>query len=176
VGRRRGLGRRYLDRLNAEHFAGRLRYHGIVWGLTPHGYALGHTYDDGRITLHPSLLDPHGNAWSIWDKLGMRFAEDVLRHEMVHAALRDRGVPGNGAEGDHNTQPWCEEIMRITIQLGLPAILAAPVKPRRVNGRVRRQPLDGHLTRDQMARWPHTIRPDGYYARDADAERIRVRI
>jgi hypothetical protein len=45
--------------LNTDHFDGRLRYHGIVYGLTPHGDHLGHTWSHSRrITLHPSLLDP----------------------------------------------------------------------------------------------------------------------
>ena len=36
--------------------------------------------------------------------------------------------------------------------LGLDPIKAAPVKPRRINGAVLRRPLEGHLTRTQMAR------------------------
>jgi hypothetical protein len=34
-------------------------------------------------------------------------------------------------QGEHNTEPWCEQITRITPQLGMAAIKAAPVKPRR---------------------------------------------
>jgi hypothetical protein len=160
-------------RLNADHFGAKLRYHGIVWGLTPHGHLLGYTSNpDARITLHTALLNPKGNAWGIRNRLGMRYAEDVLLHEMVHAALRDAGVPTSGKQGEHNTQPWCDQIVRITPQLGLAPIKAQPVKPRRIDGRVVRRALDGHLTRDQISRWPHTIRPDGFYT--PDTGRIKV--
>jgi hypothetical protein len=158
--------------LNTDHFNSRLIYHGIVFGLTPHGENLAHTWPDGRITLHPSLLDPHGDAWMIGHKLGALFAEDVLLHEMVHVVLDEAGVP-NTSQGQHNTVEWCEQIMRITPQLGLPPILAAPVKPRRVDGKVRRLPREGYLSRADIAYWPHSLRPDGYF----DSEgRIRVRI
>lgn len=162
-------------RLNADHFASKLRYHGIVFGLTPHGHHLGHTYTDGRITLHTSLLDPRGRAWLIRDRLGERFAADVLLHEMVHAWLFQRGYTyePDDPNGAHNNDQWCAEIVRITPALGLPVIKAVPVKPRRVDGAVVRRPLDDHLDRDAISRWPHTIRPAGYYA---DGVYIGVRI
>jgi hypothetical protein len=151
-------------RLNVAHFAGQLRYHGIVFGLTPHGHRFGPTSNpDGRITLHPALLDPRGNAWRISDKLGERYAEDVLLHEMVHVTLFAAGVGNERKDPHHNTDEWCAEIVRITPTPGLPPIKAAPVEPRRVDGSVARIPLDGHLTRDQIARWPHSIRPAGWY-------------
>jgi hypothetical protein len=164
-------------RLNTDHFDGELRYHGIVFGLTPHGHNLGHTQSSGpwpgRITLHPSLLHPRGRAWTIGSKLGARFAADVLLHEMVHVTLIARGVDRDDVEGCHNIPEWCEEIMRITPQLGLDPVKAAPVKPRRVNGKVMRKPLDDHLTRDEIAHWPHSLRPAGYYTTEG---RIRVPI
>ena len=161
---------------NRAHFDGRLRYHGVVFGLTPHGDHLGHTWSSSRrITLHPSLLDPSGeDPWSLEEKtgaeLGARYAADVLLHEMVHVCLFDRDV----ACPHHNEQPWCDEIMRITPQLDLDPIKAAPVKPRRVDGKVVRRALDRHLSRADIAYWPHSIRPTGFYARDI--ERIRVPI
>jgi hypothetical protein len=162
-------------RLNAEHFDGSLRYHGVVWGLTPHGGRLGHPSNPGgRITLHPALLDPRSDAWHIRDRLGMRCAEDRVLHEMIHVVLLARGIPNTESEPQHNTPEWCEEIMRITLRLGLPAIKAVPVKTRRVGGKVVRRELDGHLSRDAISRWPHTIRPTGYYT--PDAGRIRVQI
>ena len=63
--------------------------------------------------------------------------------------------------------------MRITPQLGLAPVKAAPVKPRRVNGKVMRLPLDGHLSRIELASWPHPLRPVGYYTSEG---RIRVPI
>jgi hypothetical protein len=169
-------------RHNTDHFAGALRFHGVVFGLIPHGDHLGHTYSHSRrITLHPSLLDPHGeDPWSItensrvkvarsgdWDvspdKLGAAYATDVLLHEMVHVKLFDAGIEGP----HHNEQPWCDEIMRITPQLGLDPVKAAPVKPRRIKvdgvSKVVRRPLDGHLSRIAIASWPHSLRPVGYY-------------
>jgi hypothetical protein len=74
----------------------------------------------------------------------------------------------------HDTDEWCAGIVRISPVLGLPPIKAAPVKTRRVNGVVVRRPLDGHLPRADIAGWPHSLRPDGYYG--PDAERIAVRI
>jgi hypothetical protein len=160
-------------RLNADHFNGRLRYHGIVFGLTPHGRNLGHTHHDGRITLHPSLLDPRQRAWMIRDRLGMRFAEDVLVHEMVHVTLFAVGVDNDDRHPHHNTDEWCAEIVRITPRLGLPPIKAAPVKPRRIDGTMMRRELDGHLSRDAIAHWPHSLRPDGFYDTEG---RVRVPI
>jgi hypothetical protein len=156
-------------RLNNDHFDGQAKYHGVVWGLTPHGGRLGHTYSsNGRITLHPALLDPQSDAWDIGDQLGAKFAEHVLLHEMIHAYLGDQGL-----DPDHNGDPWCAEIMRITPQLGLDPIKAEPVKPRRINGKVTRRARDGFLSRDDISRWPHTIAPAGYYSRGG---RIRVPI
>jgi hypothetical protein len=143
---------------NAAYFDGKLRYHGIVFGLTPHGGHLAHTSPTGRITLHPALLDPQSDAWLIGHKLGERHATDTLLHEMIHAALIQRGD-----DSGHNGWPWCNEIMRITTELGLKPIKAAPVKPRRIDGKVVRLPLDGHLSRDEISRWPHTLRRAGYY-------------
>jgi hypothetical protein len=152
--------------LNADHFGGQLRYHGIVFGLTPHGHRLAHTYPSGRITLHPALLDPRGDAWEQEYKLGARHAEDVLLHEMVHAWLFDTTPDHASDEGGHNIDEWCTEIVRITPGLGLPPVKAAPVKPRRTDGAVRRMLLDGHLSRADIAHWPHSLRPAGYYDRE----------
>jgi hypothetical protein len=69
------------------------------------------------------------------------------------------------------------QVMRITPQLGLDPIKAAPVKPRRIRigdqSKVVRKPLDGHLPRAVIARWPHTLRPAGYYTAEG---RIHVPI
>jgi len=151
--------------LNTTYFGGKAKYHGVTWGLTPHGKRLGHTWVDdggagvlGRITLHPALLDPRGNAWEMGPVLGARLAEHVLLHEMLHAYLGDRGL-----DASHNSQPWCDEIMRITPLLGLAAVQAEPVKPRRVDGKVVRLARDGFLSRDDLAHWPHTLMAPDYY-------------
>jgi hypothetical protein len=128
--------------LNAQCFAKKLRYRGIVWGLTPHGGRLGHTSSQGRITLHPALLHPAeaiDEDAKVWGRsvreMGTAFAADVLVHEMVHAWLvqtkRGDQRPTGSRYEPHNSWPWCEEIMRITPLLGLEPILAEPVKARR---------------------------------------------
>jgi hypothetical protein len=118
--------------------------------------------------LDPQSADP----WCLQEMtrgvevLGAAHAADVLLHEMVHVALFAAGVEHREDDSHHNTPEWCEQITRITPQLHLEPIKAAPVKPRRVNGKVVRRPLDGHLARAVIARWPHTLRPAGYYTRD----------
>ncbi|HEX9175093.1 hypothetical protein [Mycobacterium sp.] len=94
-------------------------------------------------------------------------------HEMVHVALFARDIGNFDGQRHHNTDVWCEEIIRITPQLGLPPIKAAPVKPRRIDGKVARRALEGHISRDDMAHWPHSLRPAGFYNREG---RIHVPI
>lgn len=150
-----------FDELNGRYFADEIPHAGIAWGLTPHGGRLGHTRCTGRITLHPALLDPHSDAWRIEPYLGEAYARDVLLHEMIHAYLFARSE-----EPDHNGQPWCREVMRLAPSLGLGEVRAAPVVPRRVDGRVVRRALDGHLDRHQLAHFPHSIRPNDFYRAD----------
>ena len=67
---------------------------------------------------------------------------------------------------DHNGEPWCREIMRITPLLGLPEIHAAPDRVMRVGkGKasvVPRVARPGCLARLDVAGWPHTLRPPDY--------------
>ena len=150
--------------LNHKHFDGKLHYHGVVWGLTPHGRSCGYTSPTGRITLHPALLDPSGaDPWTLGDRLGGRYAEHALLHEMIHVLLIQRGVAHDESGGHHNTVEWCEEIMRLTGELGWPPVRAMPVRPRRINGVVTRQAHRGYLDRADIAAWPHSIAPEGCY-------------
>lgn len=41
-------------------------------------------------------------------------------------------------------------------------INAAPVKPRRIDGRVVRKPLDGFISQDALAHWPYSLRPSDW--------------
>jgi len=157
--------------LNARYFTDAVPHAGIVWGLTPHGGRLGHCYrGDGRITLHPALLDPKSPAWGQRRELfGERFARDVLLHEMIHAFLNARGEVS-----EHNADPWCREVERLAAALGLESIRAEPVKARRINGRVVKCARDGYLTRKQLGSFPHSVRPAGYYEGSNGKMRIRL--
>jgi len=159
-----------FSELNAQYFANAIPHAGIAWGLTPHGHLLGYTHRiDGRITLHSALLDPHSNAWGMWSRLGERCARDVLLHEMIHAFLLSRDECP-----DHNARPWCREVERLALALGLGVVHAAPVKARRINGRVVKRPLDGHLTQKALGAFPHSLRPVGYY--ESANNRMRIRL
>jgi hypothetical protein len=79
-------------KLNELYFEDQVSHAGIVWGLTPHGHTFGHTHTNGRIALHPALLDPHSDAWKIERFVGEPYARDVLLHEMIHALLFSRGI------------------------------------------------------------------------------------
>jgi hypothetical protein len=112
------------------------------------------------------IFSRYGWVWKQERRLGARHAADVLLHEMIHVALFAHDIPNTKEAPHHNAEEWCAEIVRITPQLGLPAVTAAPVKPRRVDGKVVRQALEGHLSRDDVAHWPHSIRPAGFYDRE----------
>ena len=150
-----------FDELNTHYFDGEIPQRGVVWGLTPHGGALAHCHSSGRITLHPALLDPRSDAWKIKRYLGEAYARDVLLHEMIHALLFARGI-----DHKHNSQPWCDQVMRLAPMLGLGDVKAAPVQPRRINGKVVRRELDGHLSQLQLARFPHESRDQTWYERN----------
>jgi hypothetical protein len=152
---------------NAALFSGELWYAGIVWGLTPHGTSLGHTEPSGRITLHPSLVDP--STARPWGRPARRFTDrlacDVLAHEMVHALLFARGVARDESGGHHNCPEWAAEIMRLSPLLLGVEIRAEPVRPRRIDGKVTRSARRGFLPRSKIAAWPHSVRPAAYYER-----------
>jgi hypothetical protein len=151
-----------FDRFNLEHFDGRLPALPIVIGITAFGKCLGLTrYDElPRITLASNIFAPApsgGANGSRRPRCGHREVEDVLLHEMIHAKL-----VLNGVDPSHNGQPWCDEITRLSPAVLGRDIQAAPVKVRRVEGEVRRLALPEHLTRDELARWPGSLRPKGW--------------
>lgn len=156
-----------FDRLNRDLFDGELVNAGIVVGLTPHGGRLGSTaLGTGRITLHPALLDPATAApWGIpCRQLGERFMADTLLHEMVHAVLIQHGEPH-----DHNDHGWCGEVTRISPLIGLGRVIASPWKRARRSaadggGLTYRPEIDGSISRTDLATWPQSLRPHGYYA------------
>lgn len=160
--------------LNRDYFDGHVPARGIAWGLTPHGHRLGHTQPSGRITLHPALLDPKSDAWGTAEFLGAGYATDVLLHEMMHALLFARGIDNTTDGGGHNIPAWCEQVERLAPRLGLGTVRAAPVKPRRVDGKVVRLARDGHLSRDALARFPHSLREPAWHR--ANRQRMPVRL
>jgi hypothetical protein len=121
----------------------------IVIGLTPYGRTVGlcrHTgpWSGGlpRITLAPKTF-----------AVGRLEVTDVLLHEMIHAKLTLAGLPS-----DHNSRPWCAEVERLSPAVLGTSVEVAPVVPRRVDGKVVRRPLAGHLDRKQLAGWPQSLR------------------
>jgi hypothetical protein len=144
------------SQLNDQCFSGNLRYCGVVWATRKRVAGHGPL---GRITLHPALLDPKpwanrfGKIWTYSvEKLGSAYAADTLVHEMAHAWLLQLGEADHE---DHNSQAWCDEIVRLTPLLGL-----AAVKAERVVG----QPRDGFLSKSPLRSWPHEgLRSPGYY-------------
>ncbi|MEO6594589.1 MAG: hypothetical protein ABIP94_07535 [Planctomycetota bacterium] len=165
----------WLDRINDRVFDGRLRSNrALLIGLTTHGRFLGfYATDTGHVTLHPSTLHPIGA--SVWGKprkrYGLRFAVDVLLHELVHAWQHEvLGVDPRlelGGDSIHNTPSWCETIQMATERLSLPPIRAEPVRVRRLpkgdGGNVVRRSRLGFLSRADIAAWPHSIRLPSYY-------------
>jgi hypothetical protein len=168
--------------LNRQCFDGKLRYQGVVFGLTPHANHLGHTYlsgvgiPAGRITLHSSLLDPRSaTVWGMSaSEMGDRFASDVLLHEMIHAWILQTGrhdPEERRKRGTHNNEPWCAEVTRIAPLIDLGNIDAQVIKARRVpdaEGKltiITKDAPDGFLGQGEIARFPHSLRPAGYYAR-----------
>jgi hypothetical protein len=155
---------------NTAYFNGILQPCGIQWGLTPHGYALGYFSPTFRtITLHTSLVNPHSYAWGLHAVLGEQFASDVLLHEMIHQNVhQEHGDIRLDGTSCHNNQAWCEHINRISDLLGL-NVKAAVVKQRRENGsKPRWLPQPGYLSIADLAHWPHSVRPAGFYEAEAE--------
>lgn len=151
---------------NERYFDGALEIGGINWGLTSWGRTLGQYWPERNvIVMHVSLLYPQSDAWGISKLLGVNFASDVLMHEMVHQAIRQRGDIEPDEKG-HNNQLWVDEINRIALLLGLKAN-AKVVKQRRVDGQPRWVPEDGCLTRKQLGGWPHSARLPTHYEETA---------
>jgi hypothetical protein len=165
-------------RINRELFAGSIPPMPIVIGMSAYGHCIGMTMPASwlkspRISLTPEIFNgsadrPDGSRGRI--RGGQRQVADVLVHEMVHAALFLRGE--NPA---HNEAPWCKLITELSPDVLGTDITARPVRPRRVPNParetdpsapktiVRRMPDAGALAQIDLARWPHSLRPAGFY-------------
>jgi hypothetical protein len=160
-------------RLGRELFAGSIPPLPVVIGLTAYGKCLGATrprtwLESPRITLAPEVF--LGNHRT---RGGPRQVRDVITHEMVHAALFLRGE-----DASHNAVPWCDMITGLSPAVLGREITARPVRTHRVPNPeresdpsapktiVRRMPDPGALPQAVLARWPHSLRPDGWYDTD----------
>ncbi|MCS3613092.1 hypothetical protein [Salinibacter ruber] len=204
--------------MNEMYFGRQMRPVGIQFGLTEFGREAGSWRGrEGMITLHRSLVGSAGDSWTEdpqteasrtedpqtegsrteapWteaEKLGERYARDVLLHQvllhqMVHQyvcevrqisgqeARLNSPQGGNGADGGspHNCPSWVAEINRLMEEMDV-GCRACVINQRRIEGDVRWAPPEGFppsgyegLTEiGQLARWPHSARPAGYYTSD----------
>ncbi len=168
-------------RLNRELFAGSIPPLPVIIGLTAYGTCIGLTRTARwlaapRVTLAPELFNgsaerPDGSPGRI--RGGPRQVSDVLLHELVHAALIFRGE-----DPAHNADPWCALITELSPDvLGL-VITARPVRTRRIPNParetdpsapktiVKRMPEPGAMRQIELARWPQSVRPGGWYDGD----------
>jgi hypothetical protein len=147
-------------RHNERFFGGALPPLPIIFGLTAYGKCIGLTRQRGTWGELPRITLYSGHFHRKKD-----LVSDTLLHEMIHARLLLEGK-----DPDHNGAPWCAEVVRLTpLLLGF-EVKARPVHPRRIDGKNRRVALEGHLSRQQLARWPESLRESGSYR----GERIKV--
>lgn len=156
-----------FSRINREHFAGSVPPLPIVIGIAAYGHCIGLTR--GHSTPRISLASEIFNG-SHRQRGGPLTVSDTLIHEMVHAFLMLRGE-----NPSHNAPAWCRMITELSPDLVGHEIIAEPVGTMRVPNpdretdpkapktKVVRRPKPGCLTQEQLASWPHLIRPDGYY-------------
>jgi hypothetical protein len=141
--------------LNAELFDGQLPPLPMTIAMVPYGACVGATApkanhgDTPQIVLPPEIFNGSARLDG-----GAAYVRDVITHEMVHARLML-----DGRDPKHNGEPWCREITRLSPVVLRREIRAAPVKARRIDGRVVKAPRDGYLPRAVLARWPHSLRP-----------------
>jgi hypothetical protein len=150
-----------FERLNTTYFDDELPPTPLVIGLMAYGRCIGLTRHSARISIASQLFT---------DSLGA--VSDTLLHEMIHAVLRVRDE-----SSDHNDQPWCTEITRISKMCGYD-IVAKPVRPRRIANPERhdnpdapptvvvRRPDEGALTQRELSRWPQCLPDPGIHRSD----------
>ena len=125
------------------------------------------------IFLRHSLLHQDEDGWQLGHNLlGRGFVRDVLLHQMVHQYVDlVRGVPHEGREdaptgSPHNNHWWVAEINRLSEVLRLPGRRAA-VRPASREARIHGARA---LKTWEMAHWPYSVRPQGFY--EAEVERV----
>ena len=195
--------------LNKRLFGRQMQHCGIQFGLAgracwppgeatyraacpeePCGY--GRWWPEGQvITLCRRLLHRHGRVWRLYhERLGGRFAKDVLLHQMMHqyidvvrragdqdfedqrpmdrsAGLGEAARPPRGFSHNnpHNSALWAGEVNRLSEALETTGGTAAAVPEDKGAGGV----PDGILSPRETALWPYLSRPEGYYEADPEA-------
>ena len=172
-----------FDKLNEQFFEGKLTLPIIQWAPTEWGSCYGKYLPEyQKIILHPSLLRKGSKAWGPINPLtrmresnqllGVKFAEHVLLHELMHHKNSlDYGVLAPQLEEEkHNNQPWVDEINRIAPLLGL-NIKAHICTQKRFKkpgekgpGKPRVAPPDSsYIDFEFVYSFPHKLMPPGYY-------------
>jgi hypothetical protein len=155
-------------RLNEEHFDNEIKPVPIVIGITAYGRCVGltrSTTEAGkpRITIAsnafaPVAINPAGRKTTAPPPYGPQMVDDVMVHEMIHALLVQRGE-----DPSHNGQPFIDEIVRLSPAILGHEIEAVPQVQKRIDGKNIRWTPPGHLDRDSISRWPHSLRAPWAY-------------
>ena len=160
-------------RLNYEHFAGSIPPMPLIIGLAPWGRCIGVTRPAGWLASPRIGLTPEVFTGNHRTPGGGRMLADILLHEMIHAALMLRGE-----DPAHNGKPWCRMLTDLSPAITGQSADFRPVTPRRVPNPARetdpaapktiviRRAVPGQLSRADLAHWPHSVRPSGFYAGD----------
>lgn len=139
----------------------------IVIGITAYGHVIGlcryMTWEYGpRITIA---------SWQF--SKGRRQVADIMAHEMLHARLHLEGL-----DTEHDSHSWYDEVRRLS-----PVVLGRELDARRGADRksvrvpnpewqegtdvpktiVRKERVHDAVQHGDVARWPHSFRPEGYY-------------
>lgn len=139
-----------FDRFNQRHFSGALPAMPIQWhGTLPYGGSVGLASSNQLIMLGIYTR----KQWCVQQGKLLAFGEHVLLHEMIHQYLF---ITSRYAK--HNGQPWCDEIMRIGLELGIKPFKASPSKVIKVRGddgkRVSKRVAGGTITMEMISRFP----------------------
>jgi hypothetical protein len=140
---------------NGRYFAGRLR---PLLVLRTRVFAYGHCI--GLTRFRNGDGEPYRQI--LVKEFGLRVCprqRAVLLHEMLHQFLFERGdVP----RGHHQSQSWCDEVMRVSAMMGV-KVWAGKYTVIREGGTTRRGNKPGGapdarvMDQDEISRWPDSI-------------------
>lgn len=174
-----------FELINASYFDNELPWPLIVWALTAHGHCLGYTQTRAEspiVVLHPSIMGgtEKDDPWGVepgW--LNIRYAFDVLLHELIHVSVECRlgGWYGTG-ESSHNNDVWVAEVNRLAPMIGLSGVKAGKsfLKRQKIEGGTKNRVVrttDGNVPFDPaVCKFPsglrmHLEQADSYYRHGA---------